>query len=197
MRDDLPANGPRDIWLKQPTEKLTMTSILIRQRARELRGRTRRKLLGTLAGPLAAGSFYVFAAKWFPAQRLILQPLFAFAFVWSIAGMYFLSRGMRLEKMPEEGGIRSGLESCLSEMERQRDFLGRVLWWSFGPVLLTISTFVAALVMAAKGGILPNGLPFVTLVAIWIRAYFAIRFREQQTLRREIAELMEMKKTQL
>lgn len=197
MSDNLPENGPQDIWLKQPEEKFTMTSILIRQRSRELRARTRRKLLGTLAGPLAAGTFYLFAMKWFPAQRAVLQPLFGLAFLWSIAGLYFLSRGMRWEEMPEQAGISGGLDSCLAEMERHRNHLDRVLWWSFGPVLFTIGTFVAALARAAQGGILPKGLPFIALVAIWIVAYFAIRLREQQTLRREIGELLEMKKAQL
>lgn len=197
MRDDLPGDGPRNIWLQQPTEKSNMTLTLIRQRSRDLRARTRKKLLGTAAGPVAAAAFYLFGMKWFPALQPVLQPLFAAAFLWSIAGIYFLTRGMRAAEMPEAAGISSGLEFCLAEMERQRNFLGRVLWWSFGPVLFTIGTFVVALGTAAKGGIFPQALPFISLVVIWIVAYFVIRLREQQTLRREIAELLEMKKAQL
>jgi len=41
----------------------------------------------------------------------------------------------------------------------------------------------------ADGGILPNGLPFLAAVAVWIILYFVVRFREQRELRREIAEL--------
>lgn len=46
------------------------------------------------------------------------------------------------------------------------------------------STFFAL----AKAG-LRNGLPFVTLVGLWIVGYFVLRFREQRELDRELDEL--------
>ena len=49
--------------------------------------------------------------------------------------------------MPGEAGLSPGLEFCRREIERQRDLLRRVLLWSFGPVLLTIGTFILALAM--------------------------------------------------
>ena len=86
MRDDLPGDGPKNIWLNQPTEKPTMTLRLIEQRSRDLRARTRKKLLGTLAGPLAAGLFYAFGMREFASLRQLLQPLFALALAWSLGG---------------------------------------------------------------------------------------------------------------
>ena len=58
MQDDSPENGVKTIWLNQPTEKPIMISKLIEQRSRTLRAKTRRGLIGTVAGPLAAGFFY-------------------------------------------------------------------------------------------------------------------------------------------
>lgn len=196
MRDDLPGNGPKNIWLNQPTEKPTVTLKLIQQRSRDLRAKTRNKLLRTLAGPLAVGLFYAFGIREFAPLRQVVQALFAFALAWSVAGLYFLNRGMWTTVMPGDAGPSTGLEFCRREIERQRDLLRRVLLWSFGPVLLTIGTFILALAMvgAKDRGIFPNGLPFLALIVVWVVAYFIIRFREQGELHREIDELNDIEK---
>ncbi len=164
---------------------------LIQQRSRDLRAKTRKKLLGSLAGPLAAGLVYAFGMKEFASRGQVLQPLFAFALAWSLAGLYFLNRGMWAAVMPGDAGLSTGLEFCRQEIERQRDLLRRVLLWSFGPLLLAIGTLILALAMVGTKdrGILPNGLPFLILVVVWVVAYFVMRFREQRELQREIEEL--------
>jgi hypothetical protein len=194
MQNDLPENGVRAIWLNQPTETPTMTSKLIEQRSRDLRAKTRRKLIGTVAGPLAAGFFYAYSMKEFAGLRQGLQLPFAFALAWSFTGLYFLNRGMWSAAMPRDAGLRTGLESCRREIERQRDLVRRVLVWSFGPVMLAIATFVVALAMVSTRelGIFPNGLPFLILVVAWIVSWFVIRLREQRGLQREIDELKDI-----
>ena len=191
MRGNLPGDGPKDIWLNQPTEIRTMTLKLIQQRSRDLRGRTRRKLLGTLAGPFAAGLFYAYGMKEFPSLRQVLQPLFALALAWSLAGLYFLNRGMWSAVMPGDEGLTTGLEFCRREIERQRDLVRRVLLWTFGPIMLTIGTFILALAMVStkERGLFPNGLPFLIAIVVWIFAYFTVRVREQRQLQQEIDEL--------
>jgi hypothetical protein len=196
MRNDLPGDDPKSIWLNQPTETPTMTLKLIQQRSRDLSAKTRRKLLGTLAGPFAAGLFYAFGMTEFVPLRQILQPLFALALVWSLAGLYFLNRGMWSGLMPGDAGLRTGLEFCRREIERQRDLVRRALLWSFGPVLLAIGTLILALAMVGTRdrGIFPNGLPFLILIVIWIIGYFIIRLREQRKLQCEIDELNDIEK---
>jgi hypothetical protein len=191
MRSDLPEDGPKNIWLNQPTETRTMTLKLIQQRLRDLRAKTRMKLFGTLAGPLAVGFFYAFALKQFVPLPQVLQPLFALALAWSLAGLFYLNRGMWSALTPRYAGLSTGLQFCRREIERQRDLVHRVLLWSFGPVLLAIGNFILALVMVGTKDrrIFPNGLPFLVLVVIWIVAYFIIRLREQRDLQRQIDEL--------
>jgi hypothetical protein len=190
MQDELPEGDPKKIWLNQPTETPPMTLRLIQQRSRDLRARTRRKLLGTLAGPLATGLFYAFSAKEFPALRQVVQPPLAFALAWSLAGLFFLNRGMWPAVTSGDVGL-TGLQFCRREIERQRDLVRRTLLWSFGPVMLAIGTLILALAMVGtkNRGIFPNGLPFLVLVGIWIVAYFIIRLCEQRDLQREIDEL--------
>jgi len=191
MRGDLPGDSPKDIWLNQPTERPTMTFKLIQRRSRDLRARTRRKLLGTLAGPLAAGLLYAYSITEFAPLRQVLHPLFAIALAWSLAGLYFLNRGMWSAVMPGDAGLSTGLEFCRREIERQRDLARGVLLWTLGPIMLAIGTFLLALAMVSPNprGLFANGLPFLIAMVVWTFAYFAMRFREQRELQREIDEL--------
>ena len=191
---DSPENDPKTIWQNQPTEPSAMTLDKIRQKVRELHAKTRRQLWGALSGPLVAAFFYVFGMKYFPSLQHVLQPLFALALVWSLAGLYFLSRGRWSAGAPEDAGFSAGLEFCRREIERQRDYLRRIVLWGFGPVLLAIGTFILALALVARRGIFPNAMPFMALVVIWIAAYFVIRMRQQRGLQREIDRLNDIER---
>src|SRR3954468_9750123 len=142
MPDELPSDDLKAIWQDQPTGVSTMSLKLIRSKAREAQAKTRRQLLGTAAGPLAAAFFYTFAMREFPTLRHVLNPPFVFALVWSLAGLYFLNRGMWSAAMPADAGLSTGLEFCRGELERRRSLLGRLLLWSLGPILLALGTFI-------------------------------------------------------
>ena len=194
MQNDSPENGVRTIWLNQPTEKPTMISKLIEQRSRTLRAKTRRGLIGTVAGPLAAGFFYAYSMRAFPALRQVVQASFAFAVAWGLAGLYFLNRGMWSAVTPGDLGIKTGLEVCRLEVERQRDLVRRSLVWSFGPTMLATATFILALAMVSPGaqGIIPNALPFLIVLVVWMVSFFVIKLRQQRELQREIDELRDL-----
>jgi hypothetical protein len=189
MRDDSAENDTRKIWQNQPTEPSVMTLQKIQEKARELYAKTRKQFLGTLAGPLVVAFFYAFGVKQFPSLGRVLQPLFAFALVWGVAGLYFLNRGKWSAGMPGDVGFSAGLEFCRREIERQRDYFRHIVVWQFGPIILAIGTFILALAMAAGRKFLLNAIPFMTLVVLWIAAYFVIRARQQRGLQREIDEL--------
>jgi len=173
-----------------------MTMKLIRSKARDLQAQTRRQLLGTVAAPLAAAFLYAFGIRESSALEHVLHPLYAFTLVWSLAGLYFLNRGMWSTVMPGDAGLSTGLEFCRGEIARRRDLLGRVLLWSLGPVLLAIGTFILALAMIGTKdrGLFPNGLPFLALVVVWILGAFGMRAREQRELNRELDELNDLEK---
>jgi len=69
------------------------------------------------------------------------------------------------------------------EIRWRRDYLRRVLLWSFGPVLLAIGTIIMglALIGSSDRGIFTNGLPFLALVAAWIISWFVLRLRDSAT----------------
>lgn len=190
MRND--EIDPKKIWQDQGMEHTPM-DLDVQRHLNRLQAKTRRQLLGTVAGPLIAIFFYVFGMKSFPGLRSALQPLFALALIWSVAGLYFLNR-----RMWPGGGIAdagfTGLESCRREIDRRSRLLGRLLLWSFGPAVLALFTFIlgAALIAISERGMLLKALPFMTLVAVWIVAYFILRLREQRALRREADDLNEI-----
>lgn len=190
MPDGQSSDDLKGIWQNQPAGTSTMTLKLIHSKARDLRAKTRQKVLRTLAGPLTVAFCYVVAMRAFPQQGHLL-PMFAGALVWSLIGLYFLNRGMWSPVMPGDAGLRTGLEFCREEIERQRNLLRRVLLWSLGPILLSLATLISTLAIVGSNarGLLPNGLPFLTLVVVWIIVYFVMRAREQRELDREIEEL--------
>lgn len=186
------SNDPKTIWKNQPTEVSAMTLKMIRRKAQELQAKTRKKLMGTLAGPAAVAFFAIFGMKSFASLQL--QPLFAIAFLWSIVGMYFLNRQLWSTAVSEDMGFSAGLESCRREVERQRSLLGRLLLWSFGPVLLALGAVILALTMvgSADRKVFSNVLPFLMVVCLWIVGYFVVRLREKRELQREADELDEI-----
>ena len=192
MRDDSPENDPRTVWQNQPTEPSTMSLEKNRQKVRELHAKTRKQLLGNFALPLIVATFCGVGMKLFPA----LQPLFGLAIAWSLAGLYFLNRGMWSAAMPGDAALSSGLEFYRREIERRRRLFRRMLQWGFGPVLLAIGTFILAIVkMGVRDRrVFPNAMPFMTLVVIWIGAYFVMRMREQRELQREIDQLNDIER---
>lgn len=194
MQNDSPENGVRAIWLNQPTEKPTMISKLIEERSRKLRAKTRRGLIGTITGPLVAGIFYAYSMRAFPALRQVLQPLFALAIAWGVAGLYFLNRGMWSAVMPGDLGLNTGLEVCRLEVERQRDLQRRSLVWSFGPAMLATATFVLALALVPPVArrVIPHGLPLPIVLVFPIVSFFVIKSREQRELQRELDELKDI-----
>ncbi len=169
-----------------------MTLKLLEWRARELRARTRKKLLGTLVSPLAVAFLYAFSTNGFPAQRSRLEPLFICALIWSLAGLYFLRRGLRSAMMPADAGLAGGLQFCLGELQQQRDLVQRSLLWSYGPLALAIVTFILGLAIPGRG--IPKALPFVALIAIWMCLSFLTRRHEQRGLQYEIDELKQLER---
>lgn len=193
MRNDYPGNDPRTIWQNQPTELSQMTMLLIRKKTRELRAKTRGDLLKSIAGPLMAVALGGFGL-WFPDP--VLRTVFAFAIAWSMAGLYFLNRGLWSRAKPEEAALSASLESYRREVERRRFLFSRVLQWNLGPALLVIAAWI---LLSVRMGILdrttlPKAAPFLTLMAVWLAAVVVIRLRQQRELQREIDDLDEIER---
>lgn len=193
MRNDSSPNDPRTVWQNQPTEPSLMTLEKIRHKVRELHAKTRRQLMGNFLVPLTAVFVYGFSMQFHDA---LLRPVFALAIAWSLAGLYFLNRGMWSAAMPGDAALSTGLEFYRREVERRRNFFRRVLLWSFGPVLMAIVTLILSMgnVGILNRATVPSMAPFLVLVVIWIAAYFVIRMRELRELQREIDELNDIEK---
>jgi hypothetical protein len=189
MPNDLPNGDPKHVWQNQPTERPSMTLKLIQSRARQLHAKTRTKWIGTLAGPLLV---LLLCAFWIRTPlRQVLGPLGAFAFVWSLIGLYSLNRGIPGE-MPGDAGLSTGLAFCRRELDWQRDLGRRTLLWLFGPVMMAIGTFIFGLLIVNRGRSLSPILPFLIIVLLWIVAFLMIRFWVLRQLQYEVEELNDL-----
>jgi len=175
-----------------------MTLEKIRKKVRELHAKTRRQLLGNLVVPFIVVAFYGFGIKQF--HHPVLRSAFAVAIVWSLAGLYFLNRGMWSAMLPAEAALSTGIESYRREVERRRSLSGRFMLWGFGPVVFAIATLIMLILslgigsgMLLKQALLKTS-PFLTLTVIWIVSFFVIRMRRQRELQREIDELNEIER---
>jgi hypothetical protein len=181
-----------------------MTLEKIRQKTQELHAKTRRQMIGNSILPLAVLAFYGYGIAKFSDP--VLRMVFACAIVWSLAGQYFLNRGMWSAMLPGDAAFSTGIESYRREVERQRSLFGRFMLWQFGPLMFAIASLILLILtlgtgnrgMPLDGRILKEMLvkmsPFLTLMAIWIVSFFVIRLRAQRQLQREIDELNELER---
>jgi Flp pilus assembly protein TadB len=60
--------------------------------------------------------------------------------------------------------------------------------------MLAIATFVLALALVPPGvrGIIPNALPMLIVLVVWLVSFFVIRSREQRELQRELDQLKDL-----
>jgi hypothetical protein len=162
-----------------------MTLEKIHQKVRELNAKTRQELIKAIAAPVLVVviSCLAFAQAHDPEQIWML----AFAFAWSLVGQSALHRGMRLATLPGDAAMTAALEYYRREVERKRALYRRALLWSFGPIVLALGAF--CLTFARNRELLPRALPFMTLIVVWIAAFFVLRMRAQKDLQREIDDL--------
>lgn len=194
MRNDSSGNDPRTIWQNQPTEPSIMTMEKIREKTQEARAKTRRAMLGWIVTPLLVAGI----CGWGIAQvhgGPVVRAVFGFAIAWSLAGQYFLKRGVWSATLPRDAALSTGLESYRREVERRRYLSGHFLLWSLAPVVLALATFIVPLLnLGIKKGLLFDMIPFLVLLVLWIAGVFVIRVRDQRELQREIDELNDIER---
>jgi hypothetical protein len=171
-----------------------LTLEIIRQKTQDLNLKTRRTLLGGMTTALLVAGLSGFGIAW--SDTPLLKVAFASVILWTMAGQYFLNRGVRSASPPEGHPSTPGLESYRHEVQRRRYLSGHFLLWSFGPIALAVAGIVALIIRLAtrNQGMLVNGavrkmMPFLTLVVVWTICVFIIRLRDQRQLQREIEEL--------
>jgi len=191
MPNDSAGSDAKTIWQNQPTEPSTMTLLLIRKKTRELDAKTRGELLRSISGPMIVVAIGAFSLRY---PDPVLRAVFALAFAWSVAGQYFLNRGMWSRATPEDAALSTSLKSYRREVERRRFLFSRALQWYLGPVLLIIAAWILSFVRMGifNRTTLPKAAPFLTLLAVWLGALVFIRMRGQQELQREIDDLDEI-----
>ena len=125
MRNDSSEYDLRTIWQNQPTEPSVMTLEKIRQKTQELRARTRRELIKSIAGPLLGGVI---------TQYLSWQVIFWLNLPLGLAAILMSDHGARRMVGAVADEIRAGvvrdfgddqLALCAGAVDRAEDAEGR------------------------------------------------------------------------
>jgi fatty acid desaturase len=196
MPDKTPENELREIWRSQSTEQMEMKlgSPRLRQRARDLRSKSRRELLNSimLAVLIAAGSVY--GSIW--THSPVARASFAVTAVWVLIGQFFLHRTKRQASPPEDAGLRTSLDSCRRELERHIRFDRGVHLWLAGPLILAFGTLIGALVVAVGGKdmLLKMAGPVLALLVVFALGMVVFRRSQEREFRRAIEELNQIER---
>lgn len=196
MPDKAPENELREIWRNQSTEPMDMKlgSHRLRQRARDLRSKSRRELLNSivLAVLVAAGSVY--GSIW--THSPVARASFAVTAAWVLIGQFFLHRTKRQASPPEDAGRRTSLDSCRRELERHIRFDRGVHLWLGGPLILAFGALIGSLVVAVagKGMLVTMAGPVLALLVVFALGMVVFRRSQERDLRRAIEELNQIER---
>jgi FtsH-binding integral membrane protein len=184
-----PSNGedPKALWQMQETEPSTMSLEEIHNKAKRLRAKTRLETFSMLV--LVATSVAISCYGIVRTNEFGIRLAFALAVVWILIGFYFVNRGMWFRS--DSGGEASpltGIDFYRRELHRRSRMVSRIVLWFVCPFVLTVSTFIFEMMLVIESQHRPirNLLPFSALFAIWLVAYFGVRSRTRQELRKEL-----------
>jgi hypothetical protein len=181
-----------------------MTLMLIRQKARDLRARTRQELFRSAWALLPFAIFSIVGivkgravAGLSPGPDSLQRIAFGVALIWCIAGAWVYQRGMWDAALPGDAGLETGIAFLRREIQRQWELFGRWLLWVLCPVFFTLGVAVGPIVWflaTTNPKLLRNAIPFFLILTVWTVAMFAIRIRRRRELQREIDDLGAMEK---
>jgi hypothetical protein len=191
MPDNDPENDLREIWRSQPTEPMELKpgTHRLRQRAEDLRSKSRRELLNSIVFSVLIAAGSVYGSFW--TDYPVARALFAVTAAWILIGQFFLHRTKRQASPPEDAGLRTSLDSCRRELERHIRFDRGALLWLQGPLFLAFGALTGMLVFAVggKGLLVKMAAPYVALLVVWALCMVVLRRSQERGFRRAIEEL--------
>ena len=187
MRDEN-CEEARVIWQGQPVRSSSLTAQELREKAREVRRKTRKESLGNGAlaliamGTASHGMLHTGAPGW----RLV----FAICMAWAVSG-WLLSIGVqRRASSPPAPTTTDGLSFYRRELERRQHLFRRFLGSFFAPAVLAMICWILMMSgFARKLHLRVTFVPLCTLLAVWILGIFFLRMRTRKELKEELAEL--------
>src|SRR3954462_4057330 len=165
MQDDMPENA-RSVRRHQATEPSGLTVDKLREKARELRVKTRREIFANIAlaviviGFSAHGILHTHQTGW--------QLLLALTAAWALAGLYRYQEEIWPRRSPVDWAPITGFDFYRLELRRRHDLFRRFFGWSFGPAVLAVLSWLLVISALAKHlHRVVNFLPFSILAVLW------------------------------
>jgi hypothetical protein len=183
-----PPEGARTVWQGQPADSPDITLERLRERARELRIKTRKESLGNSALALITIGVSIHGLIHTRDRGWHIE--LGFLATWALAGWYISHQGSWPERLPARFALRDGLSFYRRELKRRRDLFRRFFGWSFIPACLALISWILIMSGLARHLHLSvNFVPLCTLLGLWIAGILVLRFRTGSELKRELDEL--------
>jgi len=187
MRDEN-LEDPRNVWQRQAAGSFSLTPQQLQEKARQIRTKTRKEMLGNSALALIAigsavhGMLHTHTPGW--------RVVFAIIIAWAVSGWFLSNRGARPKHTPPPSEPVDGLRFYHQQLERRNDLLRRFLPSSFAPAVLGMVTWILIMSgMAQNLQVRVNFVPLCTSLVLWIIGIFILRLRTRNELKQELAEL--------
>jgi hypothetical protein len=187
MRDEH-LEDARTVWQRQAAGSFSVTPQQLQEKARRLRTKTRKEMLGNSALALIAlgsavhGMLHTHATGW----RIV----FAIIIAWAVSGWFLSNRGARPKYTPPPSEPVDGLSFYRQQLKRRNDLFRRFLPSFFGPAVLGMITWILMMSgMARNLHLRVNFVPLCTLLVLWMIGIFILRLRTRKEVKRELAEL--------
>ena len=187
MRDEN-LEDPRTVWQRQAAGSFSVTPQELQEKARRLRTKARKEMLGNSALALIAigtsvhGTLHTHATGW----RIV----FVIIIAWAVSGWFLSNGGAQPKYAPPPSEPVDGLSFYRQQLKRRNDLFRRFLPSFFGPAVLGMVTWILMMSgMARNLHLRVNLVPLCTLLVLWVIGIFILRLRTRNELKQELAEL--------
>jgi hypothetical protein len=194
MPDHASLNDVKDVWRNQMTEAPQISLQRFRRKAHKLQKKARREVyaLSALAAILVSSFLFALTQTQGTVQRIGLGLLAG----WALLLPFQAHRMLRQTPLAFDSTLATGIDFYRKQLERHRDYHTHIWRWGVVPFLLGGAVYGWPVIvgLAANPELLPNILPFSVLLVVWVAAFFYLRRRRVQKLRRKLDILDELQR---
>lgn len=185
MPDKSTEKRVQSVWQTQPIEEMKVSLSVMRERAERHRQAARQKVFTGFAVGLLLAVFFGYTAL--KPRDPFMQVGFSLLAVWAVYFAVLQYWSIWPRQADGELGAATGLDTYRNELERAKEH-SQHIWRVIVPLLLSIAVTFLPLIRDANANprVLMNGLPFFTLLAVWMVLIVRVRRRELIRLQAEI-----------
>ena len=195
MSNEFQTPDPQSIWQNQPTEPFIMSADQLRYKAAQLQRKARFKT--ALSIILGIALFIFFGKQTLAGGDLVPRLGLGLITGWCLFFVYQAYHWTWPNALAQDATLSTTLHSYRTQLERRSDY-ARHIWRRAGLPFCFLGLALFALPGIIQSlnhpALLINFAPLISLLAIWLVAFYLIRRSDRRKLTKEIEELRAFEK---